>query len=245
MYTQMPNHFIDNVMKHTSPSATMCYMVICRYTIGWQKDTDTIAISQFCELTGLTKPTVLKALRELIDIGAIFVQRSGRGKEYGINNSITIDRACCNTGKETLPMMGQKTLPIDVPSKESLPVKGKKPLPTSVKEINTQKKGKKLSTTKDSRLSNWQFTVYRELTHLHVPHAFRDRVDLLTDEQLWRDVITRWIGRGYRVNNIQGILEWYDKEHSDVRRTERQNDGGNSTTIEQYIEANRKWLEPL
>lgn len=255
-YTQVSNFFIDTVMRQISPSAVLCYMVICRKTSGWQKEYDTISISQFVDYTGLTKPTIIKALRELTDYGVINVDTSSRITSYGLSTVITLPKdACCNgqtilpidlDGKKSLPSVGKKSLPADT-------TKGKKSLPTSVKNLNPQKKEKKYNSTTssrvqretDTRLSQWQFTVYRELTHLHVPHAFRDRVAMLTNEILWRDVITRWIGRGYRVNGIGGMLDWYDKENTQHGRHNGQSNGGSSSSIsvEDYIASNRQWLD--
>jgi len=256
MYTQVSNFFIDTVIRQISPSAVLCYMVICRKTSGWQKEYDSISISQFMEYTGLTKPTVIKALRELTERGVINVDSSSKIASYGLSTAILLPKeVCCE---------GQTILPIDVDGKKSLPDAGKKSLPTEVsdgkkslpkpvKNLYPQKKVKKHNSTTssraqrstDPRLSQWQFTVYRELTHLHVPHAFRDRVATLTNETLWRDVITRWIGRGYRVNGIGGMLDWYDKENTNYGRQHGQNNGGSgqSISVEEYIASNRQWLD--
>lgn len=254
-YTQVSNFFIDTVMRQLSPSAVLCYMVICRKTSGWQKEYDTISISQFMDCTGLTKPTVIKALRELTDYGVINVDTSSRIVSYGLSTAITFPKeVCCegqiilpidDDGKNILPSDGKKTLP-------AVTAKGKNTLPKSVKKINPQNKEKKYNSTTssrvqrstDPRLSQWQFTVYRDLTHLHVPHAFRDRVAMLTNETLWRDVITRWIGRGYRVNGIGGMLDWYDKENTHGRHNGQSNGGsGSSISVEDYIASNRQWLD--
>lgn len=258
-YTAVPNHFIDHVMKYLTPSAVMVYLYICRKTIGWHKEYDTISLSQFVEETGLTKPTVMKALNHLISVGAVITSADTGRKQYKIADTLIIKKSCCegqselfaDDGKKSLLASGKETLPKIGKSKKSLPVSGKETLPEPVKNLSTQKKGNKNNSTKssrgqaDARLTTWPFIVYRELTHLHVPHAFRDRVELLESETAWRSAITKWIGRGYRVNNIAGMLEWYEKELEDVRRTERQEMGRSASAVEAYIEANRKYLEPL
>lgn len=47
-FTMTPNRFIDEYMNQVSPHATMVYIVICRKTIGWRKDTDEISLSNNC-----------------------------------------------------------------------------------------------------------------------------------------------------------------------------------------------------
>lgn len=249
-YTQIANDFIDTELPRLSASAVCIYLVICRRTIGWHKQSDVIALSQFMTMTGMSKPTVIKALRELTDCGIISVMSDGL-RAYSVSTRITLNASCCGStdkstdgqesllvSKETL-LVGQKTLLDD----------GQENLPQSVKKIDTQKKEKRNTKKKevvqrDERLQQWQFTTYRELTHLHVPFAFRDAVAQLSDERIWRDVITRWIGRGYRPNGISGMLDWYKKEESNVRRQTRQSNGGSVSAIEEYIAANEQFLKP-
>lgn len=246
-YTQITNDFIDTELPHLSASAVCVYLVICRRTIGWHKQSDVIALSQFMTMTGMSKPTVIKALRELTERGIISVISESRA--YSVSQRIMLTASCC--GSTTKSTSGQDSLP---ESKDSLLVgqktlldDGQESLPQPVKKIDTQKKEKRNTKKKevvqrDERLQHWQFTIYRELTHLHVPFAFRDAVAQLTDERIWRDVITRWIGRGYRPNGIGGMLDWYKKEESNVRRQTRQSDGGSVSAIEDYIAANEHYL---
>ena len=252
MYTQVPNHFIDEVLATISASSAVVYLVICRQTRGWHKQSDAISISQFMKMTGLTKPTILRALMELEKRGIINTHTSSKTYAYSISETIIIDTVCCEpTSKESLPIHdGKESLPID-DGQKSLPIKpvfGQVSLPISVKKVYTQKKGKKESKKTDTRLHQWQFTVYRELTHLHVPFAWRDKVAELTNEQVWRDVITRWIGKGYRPNGIQGMIDWYQKEEQqNERRNQRQNLGRsqNTTDIQEYIKANQQWTDEV
>lgn len=242
MYTQVPNHFIDEVLATISASAAVIYLVICRQTRGWHKQSDEISLSQFMKVTGLSKPTILKSLMELEKKGIINTHTSSKTYAYSISETIIIDSSCCEpTGKENLPNnTGKETLPIT-------PDIGQISLPISVKKVYTQKKGNKQTTKKtDMRLQQWQFTVYRELTHLHVPHAWRDKVAEITNEQLWRDVIMRWIGRGYRPNGISGMLDWYNKEQTNGRY-QRQNMGRstNASDIQEYLNANQQWTDQI
>jgi phage replication O-like protein O len=235
-FTAISNHFIDNDMNGLSASAVVVYIAICRKTSGWQKTHDIIAASQFTAMTGLTKPTVIRAIRELVARGVINVTSSVAGNAYALSDTITIDRpSCCEANEQTRMFSGKDSLPVDVEA-------GKKSLPVPVKNLYQQKKQKKTNNkTHDARLETWPFVVYRRLTHLNVPFAYRDAVAELTNEAAWTAAITKWIGRGYRPNAIQGMLEWYEKERRDGRQV-RQDDGRQST-LKEYIEANQHFME--
>lgn len=70
-FFQAPNYIIDELMNKMSSSAFKCYMVIIRQTVGWQKLSDEISISQFVEKTGNSKNTILKACKELEELNLI------------------------------------------------------------------------------------------------------------------------------------------------------------------------------
>src|SRR5574344_1990357 len=64
---QITNAFVDEAMKKLSPTANLLYIVIVRKTRGWQKNKDAISLTQFEEITGLSRKTVIKAINELIE----------------------------------------------------------------------------------------------------------------------------------------------------------------------------------
>jgi phage replication O-like protein O len=64
-YTQVPNVFIDEWMQKFNGSVIAVLLAICRKTIGWHKETDSISLSQLCEMTGFNTATVKTALHTL------------------------------------------------------------------------------------------------------------------------------------------------------------------------------------
>ena len=56
------NDVVDYLMRTTTPSAFMVFMVIYRKTIGWHKSVDWISYSQIQKLTGLSRSAVWSAL---------------------------------------------------------------------------------------------------------------------------------------------------------------------------------------
>ena len=236
MFTQLPNMFVDEHMNSLDPATTLVYIAICRQTIGWQKETDAISLSQFVRMTGLSKPTVTKAIKQLISVELIAVQSSSSGKIRDTNQYSLRSKSVLLPSKVDLP-----------PSKVDLPEASKADLPPVVNDVYTQKKVlnkreiNSATRKRDDRIDSWQLMVYRELCRLHVPHALRDNVlTIVTDETTWRTVILAWIGRGYRPNAISGMLDWYQKGIPNARqqRPQRQNDGrdsGLSLSPDEYI----------
>lgn len=66
-YTIVCNDFFDKYLNKLSPAAVKVFLVVDRKTEGWHKKVDRISISQFEQYTGLTKPTILRAIKELIE----------------------------------------------------------------------------------------------------------------------------------------------------------------------------------
>jgi len=84
-HTQISNDFIDKYMRRVSGAATQVFLVISRKTIGWHKETDNISFSQICEMTGLSKNTAIKAVKELEDLNLVIVERSTSNGIKNIN----------------------------------------------------------------------------------------------------------------------------------------------------------------
>lgn len=232
-YTKVPNWYIEK-LPTLSSAATLVFLVICRSTIGWQKSHDVISLSQFEQRTGLSRPTVIKSLQELqrLDI----ISRTTNGWTISSKETLPLDD---EGSKETLLVeivySKETLLPKTQPSKESLPAQVKFLDQPLVKEFDTLKKHsierkKEVASPRDARLDSFALTAYRELARLHIPHALRDTViATVEDEQLWRQVITAWIGRGYRPNAITGMLDWYKKGIPNDSRQRPRNGRQNST----------------
>lgn len=122
-YTQVPNVVIDDLAAKLSDSAFKIYVVLIRKTKGWEQKRDAIAISQFCELTGKSKPTVIKAIDELINLGLIKKTKFTKyGNEYELNLSFSHDGVFVKfTSKKSLLVKK-----FNIKSKETLLLKVKK-----------------------------------------------------------------------------------------------------------------------
>lgn len=246
MHTQIPNDAFA-MMRYMSASAWMCYTLICRRTIGWHKCADVISNSQFCADTGLSKATVIRALKELATLGAVEMTPT---KIHGQPaNQYTMVGLSFDTlgGVEFIP-----------PSIKSIPPSAKL-IPPSIKidaevvsKLYTQKKDIQKKQIKkeegapkvrDPALDSWQVITYQQIAKRHIPVTWRQKViDTVTDEHKWKSLLVQWIGSGWNIGNISGILQRYEGALND-RRTARQNDGGgkpptsNGLTVREYLES--------
>jgi len=114
-YTQVPNKVFDYVMKKVSGSQFKIYCAIIRNTYGWidgadkngnavYKIKDKISISDFKEITGLSKPTIINNLKDLIEQG--FVEKLVPGKTNHTKATYKVKQRqnkLSTTGKNSLP----------------------------------------------------------------------------------------------------------------------------------------------
>ena len=134
---QVPNAFVDDVLCKIGDVAAKLYLIICRKTRGWYKEHDSISLSQFQKMTGKSRPTVTKAIAELIQVGLVIECGSTiHGNTFKLNDE------CVVGWKMSFP--SKKSLLPESTSKKSLLVKkfnyaSKESLPPLVKILYTQK----------------------------------------------------------------------------------------------------------
>lgn len=68
---QITNAFVDEAMNKLSDASVKIYLLIVRKTRGWGKDSDSLSLSQLEELSGKSRPTVVKCLNELVKVGLV------------------------------------------------------------------------------------------------------------------------------------------------------------------------------
>ncbi|WP_180102181.1 replication protein [Acinetobacter sp. YH12126] len=139
---QVPNAFVDEVLNQISDAACKIYLVVCRKTRGWNKVMDSISLSQLEEITGKSRPTVIKAKNELINVGLLVELPSTiYGNTFKLGDETSVGWTVKFPSKKFL--LGEKAA---VASKDSLPLLVKKFYPASkeflpllVKNFYTQK----------------------------------------------------------------------------------------------------------
>lgn len=170
-YTQVPNVVIDDLAAKLSDSAFKIYVVLIRKTKGWEQKRDAIAISQFCELTGKSKPTVIKALDELINLGLIKKTKFTKyGNEYELNLSFSHDGFFVKfTSKKSLLV-------------KKFYIKGKEILLLKVKKFDTQQT-LSTNTIKDTNINRVKKSEVKKFDPLKV--SIPKRVDY----KIWCDFV--------------------------------------------------------
>jgi hypothetical protein len=151
-WTKLSNDFTDVMYKY-KPYVWGVYMYLSRRIKGWHKEEDAVSLTQLMAATGLTKPSLIKAVKVLIADGWITQKKIDRKNVYTIE--------CKNSdrdGKQHLPLEGvdsKQHLPSsDVDGKQHLPLTpeivndiyhdGKQHLPQVVNGIYPQKKYKEI-----------------------------------------------------------------------------------------------------
>lgn len=128
-YTQVPNLLIEDLMIHMSEAELKVTLAISRQTFGYHRDRIKLSLSALQELTGLSRPTVVKGINEGIARGTITRTAHADGSyvyELMINGdcasaskeSLLVNKVDQEPSKESLPRVVKN---IDQASKESLP----------------------------------------------------------------------------------------------------------------------------
>lgn len=68
---QLANAFVDEAMCKLSDAAVKIYIIIVRKTRGWMKEMDAISLTQLEEFSGKSHPTVVRCIKELVEVGLI------------------------------------------------------------------------------------------------------------------------------------------------------------------------------
>ena len=149
--TQIPNAIIDSLLPRIPDAESRCITYICRRTFGFGKTLDRISLSQFIEGiisrdhermdygAGLSRPSVVEALRNLVSSEAVLIKRTSKGNMYKINLSMDIE--------EVVKKVNQL---------RKLTRSSKASLPHQVKLLNLQNKGKQRETKDEPFIKNYE-----------------------------------------------------------------------------------------
>lgn len=84
-FTQVPNELIDTHLSKIKNSELKVYLLICRKTVGCQKRKEGISLVKMTQLTGLSKSTVVNAIKRLEEKRLIIKDTDQLTNHYGIN----------------------------------------------------------------------------------------------------------------------------------------------------------------
>lgn len=217
-YTKTPNSIIDDlVMAQVSDKAFKCLMFIMRQTVGFNRESHTIAITQFQKYCGIKKrDTVMTAIRELEQCKLIKVERSTgclntyfiTTNQYRQTGLVPLDGSTTKRdGTSTVKGDGTSTVKRD-PNKETLK--------ESFKEIYPLESEQKKSSVDDvlnlwvpnlSSLNAWlqragekamsQDEVNHWLVEINAHYEPRIKVGLVSENQMYSNFV-KWVKRNHK-----------------------------------------------
>lgn len=217
-YTKTPNSIIDDlVMAQVSDKAFKCLVFIMRQTVGFNRESHTIAITQFQKYCGIKKrDTVMTAIRELEQCKLITVERkTGCLNEYYLTPNqyhqavlVPLDGSTTKRdGTSTAKGDGTSTVKRD-PIKETLK--------ENFKEIYSLESEQKKSSVDDvlnlwipnlSSLNAWlqragekamsQDEVNHWLVEINAHYEPKIKVGLVSENQMYSNFV-KWVKRNYK-----------------------------------------------
>lgn len=108
-YTTFPNDVLDYVMPICSGAEWKIVCAIVRRTLGWNKTTDRISISQLIKDTGLSRQTVVDATASAVETGYILKTPRGNSFEYTLNKDFELNDPIKNS-QENRPIENDENI---------------------------------------------------------------------------------------------------------------------------------------
>jgi hypothetical protein len=75
--TPVPNFVFDQIMPLVPHAEFKVLLVLVRKTIGWQKESDFVSLSQIMKLAGVSRDVAIAGTRLYVEIGLVRQTRSG------------------------------------------------------------------------------------------------------------------------------------------------------------------------
>ena len=141
---QIPNSVIDELLAKLTCAELKCYLFVVRKTKGWNKESDSISVSQFMEVTGLSNKSVITACESLVQMGLL--ERSGGERKLNTYSVKAFDFS--ESGEKSTPTesgvnfseSGEKSTPTE--SGVNFSESGEKSTPDLVKKLHPQNNNK-------------------------------------------------------------------------------------------------------
>ena len=176
----IPNSVIDELLAKLTCAELKCYLFVVRKTKGWNKESDSISASQFVEVTGLSKKSVITACESLVQMGLL--DRSGGERKLNTYSVKAFD----------FSESGEKSTPIKtgVNFSES----GEKSTPDLVKKLHPQNNNK--NTIQNTNKKNTKKSESDLLAEFGICGQLA--VDFITHRKACRAPITKTSLKGFQ-----------------------------------------------
>ena len=192
----IPNSVIDELLAKLTCAELKCYLFVVRKTKGWNKESDSISASQFMEVTGLSKKSVITACESLVQMGLL--DRSGGERKLNTYSVKAFDFS--ESGEKSTPIKtgvnfsesGEKSTPIKtgVNFSES----GEKSTPDLVKKLHPQNNNK--NTIQNTNKKNTKKSESDLLAEFGICGQLA--VDFITHRKACRAPITKTSLKGFQ-----------------------------------------------
>jgi phage replication O-like protein O len=90
-FTTFDNAILDYIMPLCKPNTWKILCATIRKTRGWNKDEDSISLSQFAKMTGIkNRSTVVSAIQDAIELGFLICDKNKMTNSYSLNKQYEI-----------------------------------------------------------------------------------------------------------------------------------------------------------
>jgi|GEM_PF-4960076 len=201
-FTQIPNNLFDDLCRELSGAAFKVISIMCRKTYGWHKTSDYISLGQLETVTGMTRKTVIKAIKELEEKGLIIKTQSD------IDGACLPNNYALNVNK-----------PVDTIYTQQEPVGGGSgKITLGVVENLHQGGSVKFTPTKERPYTKERLT--KEKHHPDPSSPKKDDDDFSskikkktkTREQELKDLLAKWKSEGRPQKVIEATLQAYNEQ---------------------------------
>ena len=184
---QIPNSVIDELLAKLTCAELKCYLFVVRKTKGWNKESDSISVSQFMEVTGLSNRSVITACESLVEMGLL--ERSGGERKLNIYSVKAFEMS--QTGeKSSSDETGEKTSPTG----ENFSQTGEKSSSDLVKKVHTQNNNK--NTIQNNNKKNTKKSESDLLAEFGIAGQLAD--DFMTHRKACKAPITETALKGFQ-----------------------------------------------
>lgn len=225
-YTRIPNWYFDCVFPYLTSSEIAVLLIIFRYTLGWQRKEDRIALSVFTKSLKISKNTVTTVLQTLCRYRIITII-GNINHPKGRLIRLTMDETIMNWKKpsrqpSTLPKIVTPNSPKIWESKQGNSPKicdGTLPKFGNIKEKKERSYNRGEDLIVVSRLATAAFNIHQKffpknpLSQIQIQY-----LEEITDMETWRRVCSIWKGNSkYNPENIGNMIDRYKNELSHTR----------------------------
>ena len=270
-WTQTPN-FIYDLMPEMKEAEIKVVMLIVRQTIGWQRESVSLSVSDFKRMTGLAQASVVSGIKAALDHGILERTGDKNSYTYKIIEPVATPKSVQNLNRfdEPVQILNQNGSNSESKSVQNLNdtnikrIKEKEETkeivadatptppvaPVVVKE--KPKRHRKPAAKEPAAPKHPAVLAYHEQRN-RWPNSVQEKAlaSVVVDLELWRLVLEKWHLKGYSPVNVDGMLDWYKHPEKFAPRngaTNGNHANGNSKSYEQPARADftaAEWREFL